>query len=89
MTTAQLQTKGVTLTVLVEIAINELLPPQALCLAARFGKSRKRVCLYAASLKCLEGQLGQINTLDLSLPREIADSSDHVNLPVTPQMRYL
>jgi hypothetical protein len=32
-----------------------------------------------SQLKCFEGQLGQINTLDLSLPRAIADSSDRVN----------
>jgi CRISPR-associated protein Cmr2 len=36
--------------------------------------------LYS-QLNCFEGQLGQINTSDLSLPRAIADSSDRVNLP--------
>lgn len=39
-------------------------------------------CLSVCSqLKCFEGQLEQINTSDLSLPRAIADSSDRVNLP--------
>ncbi|MCC3575783.1 MAG: type III-B CRISPR-associated protein Cas10/Cmr2 [Microcoleus sp. PH2017_40_RAT_O_B] len=39
-------------------------------------------CLSLCSqLNCFEGQLGQINTSDLSLPRAIADSSDRVNLP--------
>ena len=39
-------------------------------------------CLSLCSqLRCFEGQLGQIDTSDLSLPRAIADSSDRVNLP--------